>query len=294
MTTNYGKKLVELIHKETGVIAKYIAKYGYPAETHKIVTEDGYILKTHRIPHGKASSKTNNKVVLLVHGIAGSAENFIILGPNDALAFLLADRGFDVWLFNARGTVHSRRHETRSPNYFQASGFWNFNLHEIGVYDLPANIDYILESTNNTFIFYVGHSQAGASYVILTSEKPEYNQKIRAAALLAPAVLMQYTESYFRRYDYEKSTNLIKYNNTFPPEYNINNSVVPVALFMANGDNLISMKSIYELSKLLPNVAMIYEVPHENFNHIDYLFAHNAKDLIYEPVYDFIMQFMDN
>lgn len=108
------------------VQAKYIRKCGYPAETHKIVTEDGYILRTHRIPHGKASNRTNENVVLVVHGLASSAEGFISLGPNDALAFLLADRGFDVWLFNARGTLHGRRHKTKSPNYLQGSGFWNF------------------------------------------------------------------------------------------------------------------------------------------------------------------------
>ncbi len=32
-----------------------ITKNGYPAETHTVTTEDGYILEIHRIPFGKDS-----------------------------------------------------------------------------------------------------------------------------------------------------------------------------------------------------------------------------------------------
>lgn len=58
--------------------------------------------------------------------------------------------------------------------------------HEIGVYDLPALIDYVLNATGEESLFYVGHSQGTTVYFILTSENPEYNEKIRLAIMLAP------------------------------------------------------------------------------------------------------------
>lgn len=58
--------------------------------------------------------------------------------------------------------------------------------HEIGVYDLPALIDYVLNATGAESLFYVGHSQSTTTYFIMTSEAPEYNEKIRLSIMLAP------------------------------------------------------------------------------------------------------------
>lgn len=62
--------------------------------------------------------------------------------------------------------------------------------HEIGKYDLPATIDYIINSTNHQKIYYVGHSQGGTALYVAMSTRPEYNQKIRLATLMGPAGLM--------------------------------------------------------------------------------------------------------
>lgn len=58
--------------------------------------------------------------------------------------------------------------------------------HEIGTQDLPAMIDYVLETTNQRSLSYVGHSQGTTSFFVMTSEKPEYNQKIKSMHALAP------------------------------------------------------------------------------------------------------------
>lgn len=103
-----------------------ITKYGYPAEEHiNIETKDGYLLDMQRIPYGRANTnRTEKPVVLLMHGVLGSAENWIVTGPEKGLAFVLADEGYDVWLGNARGTTHSRKHRSLNPNFNPA--FWQF------------------------------------------------------------------------------------------------------------------------------------------------------------------------
>lgn len=108
-------------------------------------------------------------------------------------AYILADEGYDVWMGNARGNVYSRNHTVFTPD--ADTQFWNFTWHEIGIYDLPACIDYILEETNKTKLYYVGFSQGTTAMYVLLSMKPEYNEKIKAYAHLAPAAFMGHVKS---------------------------------------------------------------------------------------------------
>ncbi|KAK9882061.1 hypothetical protein WA026_018911 [Henosepilachna vigintioctopunctata] len=180
-----------MVHPDFHLCAEdMIKKYGYPVETHEVTTMDGYMLTMFRIPHGKKEKEVNQKPILLMHGLFGQAENYIIAGMNNAsLAYFLADNGFDVWLGNTRGSQHGRQHKTMDPN---GRRFWDFSYHEIGVYDLPAKIDYILQKTSKEKIHYIGHSQGGTTFYIMTSEKPEYQRKIVMATLLAPAGYMNH------------------------------------------------------------------------------------------------------
>lgn len=105
-----------------------IRRHNYTVESHYITTKDGYILKAFRIPHGRdpnPNQNPNKKVVLVVHGLASSSDDWVTLGE-DALPYLLADNNFDVWLFNARGTRHSRQHKIMDPDW-DSSKFWNFS-----------------------------------------------------------------------------------------------------------------------------------------------------------------------
>ena len=67
--------------------------------------------------------------------------------------------------------------------------------HEMGTKDLPAVIDYILQTTGVDQIFYAGHSQGTTSFYVLCSERPEYNSKIRAMFSLAPVAFMSNVKS---------------------------------------------------------------------------------------------------
>lgn len=65
----------------------------------------------------------------------------------------------------------------------------------MGVYDLPAVIDYVLASTGQKDLYYIGHSMGNTMFFVLTSLKPEYNKKIHLMVALAPVVFMSYVKS---------------------------------------------------------------------------------------------------
>lgn len=90
---------------------------------------------------------------------------------------------------NARGNTFSRNHTTLNPN---EKDFWQFEWHEIGIYDLPAMIDFILAKTQRDQLICAGHSQGGSVLAVLLSERPEYNDKISLTHLIAPAIIMKH------------------------------------------------------------------------------------------------------
>jgi pimeloyl-ACP methyl ester carboxylesterase len=67
----------------------------------------------------------------------------------------------------------------------------------MGMYDLPAEIDYILASTTQKDLSYVGHSMGTTMFFVLMSKKPEYNAKIRHMIALAPVAFLRNTKSPF-------------------------------------------------------------------------------------------------
>lgn len=98
----------------------------------------------------------------------------------------LADAGFDVWLGNARGNRLSRHHVSLDPSGdSEKMDFFDFSWEEIGMNDLATAIDYVLETTGQKKLHYVGHSQGGTVFLVLASMKPEYNEKFTSVHLLA-------------------------------------------------------------------------------------------------------------
>lgn len=165
-----------------------IQKYQYPSEVHKVETSDGYILEMHRIP------KPGGTPVFLMHGLLDSSSTWVMMGPNKGFAYMLSDMGYDVWMGNARGNRYSRNHKTLSP---ARSPFWEFSFHEIGKYDLPAMIDYVLTVTMRQKLHYVGHSQGSTAFWIMCSENPEYTAKIISMQGLAPIAYLSHSRSPF-------------------------------------------------------------------------------------------------
>ncbi|KAK7076518.1 hypothetical protein SK128_021905 [Halocaridina rubra] len=173
-----------------------ITANGYPSEIHHVTTEDGYILELHRIPHGKHKDLNAQRPAVFVHHcLLCSSSDFIMNTPDKALAYLLADNGYDVWLANARGNTYSRNHVSLSPD---DEKFWQFSWHEMGYYDLPAAIDYILKETGEKDIYYIGFSMGTTVFWVLMSERPEYSSKIKFMVAMGPVAYVKNTEGPLR------------------------------------------------------------------------------------------------
>lgn len=187
-------------------------RHGYSAEAHTVKTEDGYLLTMHRIPCGRLGCQSKGgrgrgQPVFLQHGLLSSSADWVISGPGKALAYILADAGYDVWLGNARGNTYSRRHVSMSNDN---SKYWDFSWHEMAVYDIPAEIDYIydikaeesymnfLDASTSNDLLYIGHSMGTTMAFALLASRPEYNNKIMAAFALAPVAYMSHVKSPIR------------------------------------------------------------------------------------------------
>ncbi|XP_053675174.1 uncharacterized protein LOC128725421 [Anopheles nili] len=363
------------INVEDGALRtpELIAKYGYPVESHEATSADGYIIALTRIPPRK---QRHRLPILLVHGLLASSADFLIIGPNNSLAYLLADQGHDVWFADMRGNRYSQRHtrlSTDSPEY------WDFTWHEMGYYDLPAVIDYILRRSGTQQLHYIGHSQGTTVFFVMAASRPEYNDKIAHMYALSPAVnvrrvrspavrwmldhvlqikelldalgvqqflphgdrqyelsrllcpisdhdnvcmqvismtvgpnpkmvdmiamqiltghdpagasvkqLLHYAQLHrsgqFRQYDYGRRNNTERYSHWKPPAYNLTAVTAPVTIFYALNDWLIDPRDVMRFARQLPVLPTMHLVEDENFNHLDFTMAKNARPMVYERI----------
>ncbi|XP_054091028.1 lipase 3 isoform X2 [Zeugodacus cucurbitae] len=169
------------------LVCRIITSNQYACERHLVRTADNYELTLHRIPPKNSTQSLQNPPFILMHGLLGSASDFLLSGRKRSLACILHEQGYDVWLPNARGTTYSKRHLYMDSSN---SSFWNFTWHEIGYYDLPAVVDYVREATAQQQVHFVAHSQGSTVFLVLLSERPEYNEKFASVSLLAPVAFL--------------------------------------------------------------------------------------------------------
>ncbi|KAJ8710470.1 hypothetical protein PYW08_008985 [Mythimna loreyi] len=161
-------------------------KYGYISEEHRVITDDGYILTMFRIVKARnCHKKKRSPPVLLMHGLLQSSDSWIDSGPNSGLAYLISDACYDLWVGNVRGNYYSRGHVYLNPD--KDAEYWKFYIEEIGIYDVPAMIDYVLDYTGFEKLNYIGFSQGTGTFLVMCSERPEYCDKVQLLIGLAPA-----------------------------------------------------------------------------------------------------------
>jgi predicted esterase len=163
---------------------------GYRGDAFKVKTEDGYVLTLHRVRSKKREDFKGT--AFLMHGLFRNSADFLATGPSVALPYLLADNGYDIFIGNSRGSKYCNEHEKFSS---RSSEFWNFSWHEIGYYDLPALIEFAINKSRSSKIFYTGHSQGCTTILALLSSRPFYNSLISQMHLMAPSVFMRHSTS---------------------------------------------------------------------------------------------------
>nr|XP_012429995.4 lysosomal acid lipase/cholesteryl ester hydrolase [Taeniopygia guttata] len=358
-------------------VSEIIRYHGFPSEEYEVPTEDGYILTVYRIPAGRNAQNAGRKpAVLLHHGILADATHWISNLPNNSLGFILADAGYDVWLGNSRGDTWSLKHKTLKPCQKE---FWQFSFDEIGKYDIPAELNFIMNKTGQKDFSYIGHSEGAATGFIAFSTYPELCQKIKVFFALAPVVtithatsplititrfpqslirlllgckgVLQYselmkgpvtqfcaclgkvcgnifsyiaggriqnintsrTDSYaghypagtsvqnvihwqqikhadrFQAYDYGCKENMKKYNQTAPPEYNIEKLKIPTAVWSGGQDKFADQT---DMARLLPRITnLIYHEHFPAWGHLDFLWGLDATEKMYLKIIELLKKY---
>ncbi|OAL51601.1 alpha/beta-hydrolase [Pyrenochaeta sp. DS3sAY3a] len=171
--------------------------YGYYCEEHIVQTGDGYLLGLHRLGwrQGEEDIRVNagdrgkgvkKKVVYLHHGLMMNSEVWVCLTERErCLPFELVERGYDVWLGNNRGNKYSKKSVHEAPT---SSKFWNFSMDQFAFHDIPDSIAYILETTHQPSLSYIGFSQGTAQAFATLSIHPTLNEKVDVFIALAPAM----------------------------------------------------------------------------------------------------------
>ena len=195
-----GKTSIEIKFEnseEKMPIEEMIYSKGYPLEIHNVFTEDGFLLRMYRIPGGKKEENYKQKKkppVFFQHGIFDSSDCWACNIEENNFIYILANKGFDIWLGNSRGNKYSKHHQKFSSNTHE---FWSFSFHEMGKYDLPAAFDYITKiNKSGEKIIYIGHSQGTAVlFSALTYNLDYFTSKLKLFIAFAPITTLNHLNS---------------------------------------------------------------------------------------------------
>lgn len=94
-----------------------------------------------------------------------------------------------------------------------------------------------------------------------------------------------YTSGDFRQYDHGKELNELIYQQSTPPSYNVRNINSCVHMYYSDNDYLSAVEDVEYLATLLPCVEL-YRIPYKDWNHYDFLWSVNVKEVINNRIID--------
>ena len=154
-----------------------------------------------RIP-GKTDETLNvpKKVVFLQHGLMVTYETWFCHVEDMPIPFQLSLAGYDVWLGNSRGNPYSQRHVS---DKISDKDYWDFNFYHMGMYDLPAALDFITKTTGQEKLSYIGCSQGTQQLFTALSFKEDYfASKLNLFIAFAPVTKLDNAKDpFFTKYE---------------------------------------------------------------------------------------------
>lgn len=97
--------------------------------------------------------------------------------------------------------------------------------------------------------------------------------------------LQLYTSGDFRQYDHGKELNELIYQQSTPPSYNVQNINSCVNMYYSDNDYMSAVEDVEYLATLLPCVEL-YRIPYKDWNHYDFLWSVNVKEVINNRIID--------
>ncbi|XP_050567932.1 lipase member M-like [Cygnus atratus] len=272
-----------------------------------------------------SSSTSHEPAVLLQHGLVLEGSNWVTNLPNSSLGFILADAGYDVWIGNSRGNSWSRKHkefeyhnEKYSAYSFHEMAMYdlpatiNYILQKTG----QEQLYYVAYSQGTTtgFIAFssipeldrkikmffalapITTSSNMKSPLVRVFDLPEGLVKSRIDVYLSRYPdstslknMLHWRQLYqtgeFKYYDYG-SDNVLHYNQSTPPFYELENMKAPLAAWYGGKDWISAPEDV---NITLPRITnMVYKKYIPEFVHFDFLWGMQA----YEQVYKEILELM--
>ncbi|KAM6306379.1 lipase member M-like [Aegotheles albertisi] len=264
--------------------------------------------------------------VLLQHGLLLEGSTWFTNLPNISLGFVLANAGYDVWIGNSRGNSWSRKHKEFEFHQQQYSNYSfhemavydlpatiNYILQKTGQEQL-----YYVGYSQGTTTGFVAFSSIpeldrkikmffalsptttipnAVTPLIRLLHLPEGLFKSRIAVYLARfpdstslKTVLHWRQIYqsgeFKRYDYGKD-NMLHYNQTTPPFYELENMKAPLAAWYGGRDLISTPEDTDIMLSRITNVAYKKHIP--EFGHFDFIWGTQ----VYEQVYKEILELME-
>ncbi|KAJ4462706.1 putative Gastric triacylglycerol lipase [Paratrimastix pyriformis] len=165
---------------------------GFTVDEVYFTSPDGFILLLQHMHHSPLVA--HRGTILVLPGVMCSS--YITVIADQAFPYDLAKQGYDIWIHNARGTTDSRRHVKWSP---KDKEFWQWSLENIGMVDVPAVVEFVLQQMGERSLSAViAHSEGTAeAFMALTSSPRAANVStmVQRYISLNPTVFMHHVSN---------------------------------------------------------------------------------------------------